>query len=555
MYSRKIKCCVLSVFIAYFFINSSFSQNNYYEYTKVTTLDIHHYSGWYLSSLPEKQPVLFPESMLTDSIGFGFNRAKICWYSIDPLFLRNNSATPTHIKENPDFQSNHFVREIFEKEIFPDSEHPNNIPTNISVLNLAYYPQEKGPYNYDINQTTFSSGIDSNGLLLNPKSRWAGIMREIETPDFERASIKTIEFWLMDPFVYDTIHSGGEMYINLGDISEDILKDSWLSFENSPKDTTSIWGNVSTITPGLYIDNNNPYRFSDCGLDGFPDFSERQFFSYPNYINSKYSYLISILNSYGSQSLAYQNAIQDPSNDNYHHFRGSDYDQLHLGIIERYKKFNLLEGNSTSERIASILPDFEDINKNFELEVAENYFQYQIHIKPDSFIIGHNYIDDTISYNATFKNGTKNWLTWFHFTIPIESFQKRFGQISSFKKIKFIRIFLKNFEDSIIMRLATLDLVRKADYKYIIPNDIEANKLYIYPNPSNGNFTIYLSDIECHIIDLYNLDGQRIDIDNIKSTDSMGPKFINIKNLNKGIYIIKVISVDNKVFTSKILIL
>ncbi|MEZ4999304.1 MAG: hypothetical protein R2744_00960 [Bacteroidales bacterium] len=71
------------------------------------------------------------------------------WFVIDPLFLRNGSTTPDYIKDNPDLQSSHLVREIYENELFPYKESPSGIPTNLAVFNLAFYPDERGPYNFD----------------------------------------------------------------------------------------------------------------------------------------------------------------------------------------------------------------------------------------------------------------------------------------------------------------------------------------------------------------------------------------------------------------------
>ena len=134
-----------------------------------------------------------------NNIVSGFNRAKFAWYVIDPLFLRNGSSTPDYIKQNPDEQSSHFVREIYENEIFPYKESPSGIPTNIAVLNVAFYPDEKGQYNYDTDPGPYSAGIDADGKLNNPNSRWGGMMREILTSDFETANIQYIKFWMMDP--------------------------------------------------------------------------------------------------------------------------------------------------------------------------------------------------------------------------------------------------------------------------------------------------------------------------------------------------------------------
>jgi cell surface protein SprA len=129
-----------------------------------TTIDVKTPSAWIISSTPEgpiAQAVLFPESPLTNDLAYGFNRALLSWYVIDPLFLRNTNATPSNIRNNPELQSSHFVREVFEKELYPARETPSGIPTNIPVLNLAYYPNERGPYNYDAAGLQFSAGIDA----------------------------------------------------------------------------------------------------------------------------------------------------------------------------------------------------------------------------------------------------------------------------------------------------------------------------------------------------------------------------------------------------------
>src|SRR5690554_8110350 len=114
-------------------------------------------------------------------------------------------------------------------------------------------------------------------------------MRKIETSDFETANIEFIEFWMMDPFVYDTLgqHSGGELYFNLGDISEDILRDGRKSFEQglptsavATNTDTTAWGRVSTLQSLVNAFDNNPQsrKFQDIGLDGLSDSDERLFF-------------------------------------------------------------------------------------------------------------------------------------------------------------------------------------------------------------------------------------------------------------------------------------
>jgi cell surface protein SprA len=245
-----------------------------------STIDVRTISQWKLASTPQGQPTLFPEGIfpLDTSLEYGFNRARLAWYNIDPLFWRNDSRTPSHIENNPASQSNHYSREVLQTEVFPFKSVANGTTQNISTLDLAFYPSERGQYNFD-DGSGVGSGTTNNGKTLNnPSSRWGGIMRQIETTDFETSNVEFLVFWMMDPFDAvdgDANHSGGKLYFNLGDISEDILKDDRKSVENAMPlaainyasglnanlvDTT-IWGRVPTI-PALVTAFDNKLVFT-----------------------------------------------------------------------------------------------------------------------------------------------------------------------------------------------------------------------------------------------------------------------------------------------------
>lgn len=156
-------------------------------------IDIKSPSAWMLSGIPSSQPY----ANLTDDIRTGMNRALLNWYTIDPLFTRRNSSlTPAHIKSDLDQLSNHYVREVYERELYPNKESTYGESSTLSVLNLAYYPDERGPYNLDTDLTP-------EGKLRRPEERWGGIMRQLTTTDFESANIEYIEFWMLDPFIYN----------------------------------------------------------------------------------------------------------------------------------------------------------------------------------------------------------------------------------------------------------------------------------------------------------------------------------------------------------------
>lgn len=433
-----------------------------------TSVDLRMWSAWSLSSTPQGQDDLFPEGNLSNDLAYGFNRSKLAWYTIDPLFLRNNSLTPAHIRNDPNTQSSHFVREIFEKEIFPNRNTPQGQPTNMPVLNLAFYPVEKGPYNYSV------LDINPEGRFTNPQAKWGGVMRALPVTDFETANIEYIEFWLMDPFVEKEDHEGGDLYFNLGNISEDILRDGKKSFEqglptseNITNVDTTAWGRVPTVTSlvNAFDTDPNTRRFQDVGLDGLRNDDEQKHFD---------EYIEAIAARFGTTSKAYQDAINDPSNDDYRYFRSSIYDEQRTGILERYKRYNNHEGNSPTDQqspepystSATILPDGEDINRDNNFSDNESYYQYRVSLRPQDFEVGQNYITDKVSYNAKFENGERSTVHWYQFKVPVEEFERVVGPIQDFKSIRFMRMYLKGFADSVILRFATLELVRGEWRKY-----------------------------------------------------------------------------------------
>ncbi|HUX94643.1 MAG TPA: cell surface protein SprA [Bacteroidales bacterium] len=464
-------------------------------------LDLKSFNAWTMASIPQGQDLLFPEARLNNKPESGFNRAKLSWYVIDPLFLRNGSSTPDHIKQNPDLQSSHYVREVYEDEIFPYRESPSGIPTNISVFNLGYYPSEKGSYNFDSDPGPYSAGVGPDGALNEPQTRWGGVMREVLTSDFESANIQYIKFWLMDPFVEDPDNEGGDFYINLGNISEDILRDSRKSFENglpsSPEvknvDTTA-WGRVPTVQAVVHAFDNaiESRQYQDVGFDGLGDQDEQTFFN---------NYLQKIQLRVDPQ--VYQKVAEDPSNDNFHYFRGGDYDAQKLNILERYKKYNGQDGNSPTSEMSvenyptsgTTLPDMEDINRDNTLSETESYYQYKVSIRPGDIKVGTNYVVDEIEYEATFANNQKSKVKWYQFKIPITEYQKVVGSIKDFKSIRFMRMYMKGFTKPTIMRFAELDLVRAEWRKYNI-SFMEGGERVTVPEASDGTFEISSVSIE-----------------------------------------------------------
>ncbi|TND09580.1 MAG: hypothetical protein FD123_1171 [Bacteroidetes bacterium] len=447
-------------------------------------IDIRSPQGWSLASIPQGQPGLFPEAQLHDDLAIGYNRALLSWYTIDPLFTRYggnaNNLKPDHI--DPGQQSDHNVREILETEVFPNKQPPQGQPLNIPSFDLTYYPSLRGPYNFDVSPGIYSAGLNANGTLNNPSSRWGGVMRKIETNDFEAANIEFIQFWLMDPFNEDNPNpnTSGELIINLGNISEDVLKDGRNSFENGlPTVTpptlidTTAWGRVPILQSVVNaFDNDETKRaMQDVGLDGLSNADETTFFA---------TYLNAVAAAYGTGSAAYQNASGDPSGDGYSYYRSSTHDANLDSIIERYRKFNGMDGNSNSVQQtdgkgdhtpqSTTLPNQEDVNRDNTLSETESYFQYRLKLTPNDINpanVGNNFISDVLQTTVVTADGRTRPITWYQFKVPVRSFNQKVGNIDNFNSIRFIRMFFNDVDRQVTCRFARLELVRSDWRKYL----------------------------------------------------------------------------------------
>lgn len=106
-------------------------------------------------------------------------------------------------------------------------------------------------------------------------------MRKFDNTDFDSYNYEYIEFWMMDPFIENPNHEGGKLYFNLGDISEDILRDGRKFFENGlPGDGSdtdveyTAWGRVPTqqqIINAFESSDENARPNQDVGFDGLRD--------------------------------------------------------------------------------------------------------------------------------------------------------------------------------------------------------------------------------------------------------------------------------------------
>ena len=430
--------------------------------------------SWTLSSVPS----IFTESADKTGVTSGFNRARLAWYYVDPVLnSRSSTLTPSHLKSDLDQLSNHYVREVFINEIYPNRDQSNyNGATNKhEVLNLAYYPQERGPYN-------LTHDFNTDGTLRQPETKWGGMMRKLDTNDFEQSNIEYIEFWMLDPFIYtrqqgNASDYSGDLYFDLGEISEDILRDGKKFYESGmPVDgtsnyTTTQWGKIPVQATQTYAfaTTSGSRRLQDVGFNGLNDDEEREYGAYKEWLDEVVNSGI-ITND--SIIEAWRN---DPAGDDYHCFRGSDYDNERRSILDRYKLYNNPQGNSpeTEEQSESYDtsykadPDVEDINQDFTLNEQERYYQYRVRISPENLDAYHNgvppadcFITDMRTSSVKLRNGDTASVNWYQFRIPLTRYVNRVGSINDFTSMRFMRMFMTGFQKPIVLRFGSLDLVR-----------------------------------------------------------------------------------------------
>lgn len=462
----------------------------------ISLIDVRNPNSWFLSSIPQGQPSLFPEAAGTNTVSTNNNRARLNWYTIDPMFTRSQSGTtPSYYDKN--IFSNNLWRQVLETELFPGKGNPNGQPNILPVLDLAYYPTQRGPYNYDVLPSAYSAGMDANGLLKNPQARWGGIMRRLETNDFQAANIEYIQFWMMDPYnedydvATDTAFDknrlpSGDLFINLGNVSEDVIKDGKMSYENGLRGLSAITQGLQNdttlvgISPSLppianaFSTDNNDRPKQDVGYDGMDNDAER----------AAFQKILNDVNQFpgiNGGAKAVQDLLNDPSSDDYHFFRGDDYDNAQLKTLDRYRLYNNTQGNSPTEdqykalgnsgnypTVATTIPNIEDLNRDNTLSETENYYQYRIKITPQDIkpgMVGTNYLVDAFDGTANI-DGINKTVKWYQFKVPVNQFESAIGDIEGFNSIRFMRVYMRGFSRPVVLRLARFELVRSDWRRY-----------------------------------------------------------------------------------------
>jgi cell surface protein SprA len=434
-----------------------------------TNIDVHYPSYWFLASTP----TVFAESKDINQTSYNKNRAHLAWFNVDPIFGYPQTNTPAHIRNDLVALSDHRTRIVYQDEIYPNRQEASNVDTKLAILNLAYYPNDRGQYNISAGE------VGADGHLTNPKQRWGGIMRRLDNTDFEKANIEYIQFWLMDPGLTNPDGYEGELYINLGDINEDILRDGKKAFEHglpvSAADQgrvdSTIWGYVprTTSTVVAFSNEAGSRAMQDVGLNGLSTAQEQNWPAYKTYLTELQGRVsATVWDAWNNDRFSPRN---DPAGDNYHYYRGSDFDAEEVSILDRYKHYNGTEGNSPATEqqtesygtASTLNPDIEDINQDNTLNEYEKYYQYKVILRPDMMVVGRQHITEKKTRQVTLRDGSTQEVSWYQFKIPLRgdsaSVQK-IGSIRNWKSIRFMRMYLTGFEHETHLRFATLDLVR-----------------------------------------------------------------------------------------------
>lgn len=431
-------------------INKGTNDQSYIDDFEQTTskISLKEPTAWSLASKPEKNQAdpLFQGAGKNNDISEGNGRGLLSWYNIDPRFWGVGGKAPNGITQ--DAVSNHASRRVQFSEIYNNRDFVAGEQTFTNTFDISYYPNEKGPYNVNLNPET-------------TQQRWAGIMRPISVSNFVNSNIEYVEFWLMDPYADgNNLGTAPKMLLQLGNVSEDILKDGQMQYENglpTPGSATTTantnWGIQPKQPPILYAFSTEgaDRTAQDVGYDGLSSDQESM--------------------KFGNTFVNPVTNLSDPAVDDFVFYMSSKFTGNQASsLVQRYKYFRGPEGNSQSNslEVASQTPDAEDINKDYNLDQSENYNQYEVSLEQANLALGQNNIVDVKTVEAKFQNGQTSQVKWYLFRVPVSQYVATAGEHSDavLNNVRFARLLLKGFDQTSTLRFGTFDLVRSDWRKY-----------------------------------------------------------------------------------------
>lgn len=462
-------------------------------------INLTHPSAWRLASKPYSKGTI--PSTDEQLLSYNYDRAWLSWYSVDPLLGRSHGGPASSpILRDAEQLSNHYARPIEIRELFPLRERELSAPGYLSTLNLSYYPRERGPYNLSLER------MQPDGLLSQAEQSWAGIMRRIDQSDFESSGVEYLEFWLMDPFVYNRESRGGVMLLHLGEMSEDVLRDGILSYENgfaleedegeTSGEGSTPWGRKPSAQSQRGGFDRTPQIRSrqDVGLDGLTSAEEAIHPTYRSYIERLRTRLSPTTQERWRQEA--HSPLRDPAGDDFAHYLSPRYDSLRTPILERYKYYNGTERNSPTRQdnqslISSEEPDSEDITLDNTLNLRDRYYEYRVELRPELMQPKTGYIAGERETRVQLPNGTTTEVKWYLYRIPIRSYSTTIGGVEDFRSMRMLRLVLQGFEERQDLRLAEFRLVRSSWQVY-------ERSLSGDPTPLSSRLEMYAVGLEEH---------------------------------------------------------
>lgn len=349
-------------------------------------------------------------------------RAMMSWFAIDPTLVREGALhQPTHLSRDKEQRLHPLVREIRQDEFFPKRDATPLMTQNIPMLNISFYPEERGPYNPE--------------SVSIPSDMWGSMSFSLPVTDLESERYSYVDVWMLDPFTLDSHAPEGMMYLDLGHFADRVFPDEGIYYEGSEEKQDTEWGRRARALPQMYgFDNTGrvPLELQDIGLDGLSSTEERE--------NPKY--------------LSFANT-PDPARDDYRFYLGEEWDIVGESIIGRYKFINGLEGNSLPRVIQGVqsartfLPDTEDLNRDMVEEREERYFRYRLPLTranlSSSLVVGERRLSSRER--------------WVKLRIPLGEPSEAIGSAVSLQDVHALRLSLTGFAKEAQLRIAQFRLV------------------------------------------------------------------------------------------------
>ena len=427
---------------------------------------------WFLAAAPAAVPGYEPDRVFFEEDDFPGQpvatqdsrldrsdlRSKFSWYSIP----RNISTILDDVTFTPESE------QVRVTDVFPGRETQNPQEEIITTLDVYYDPTMRGQYNYN---------MDLKQLLDEDADRtWGGMTAVLPSgqEDFTQNSIEFLEFWVQPILPGGQLPPGasiadyeGQIYIDIGLITEDVIPNSKLNSEdglalnpeslvldNSNKPRSALPANPPP--PEGQFSNTNR-ELEDVGLDGLPNsggvngFDEQTVFA---------PFVQRMRDLYGENSPEFRRIEQDPSNDDYV-FYGESAVQSRPLHQRFHRLLGFQDGNTpldqSDKRAITNRPDTEGLVNPSTVALTNAYFQYQVDLNPAD--PSRLEIDSPGTFIVDRVPGTRQQDRWYQVRIPLSEFKRKIGDINDFQNITYVRIWMSGYEQPFTLRFAALDFV------------------------------------------------------------------------------------------------